>query len=548
MGLGFEYKKNCFYIEDRGNILRPYQILYSDILSGCMFSTKEDYNKAIAVDHELNHYVQDLSIYACITEGFFMDYMAAFVRDLSINKTLQFPLDESKNKEYNTTKAVLSEEEKLKLDYYYETSDIYEFIYKTKHKKNSCDEYFYNSPNENVFEEMELSYTDLLESYAYHKAYWDFYIRATTAESCELLHIIVKENKVYPLWFENGQYFVNIKDINWNRPYQIVNFLLLIGLPCSHEPLLKYYEEEIPHNYHGSPAEFMHSITRLVLETALNIPSIDYIMSSVFHYGKNKDDFSPVHRFYKIIKKIREYGGFPDAKDGEDFFITFFNWVADEYEWPNFKETTDSIVIMLNNRVMANKECISSFQLRAVAKKNESFNVFAQIPPFKALGLINLPLLINNSEGIFIQHLFNDFTVDCSGLTNFYTEFFCQEMPTYKTIDDNENWNEAMENAFNNNRGAIKEIINRLFSNASYLTYRKKGTFSCPLALSGCPYSGERCQFFNEFTTVLGNCKKRVLRFAGKKMFSQKEDGNVEDCMYFNYLLDNKYNINKIEK
>ena len=89
----------------------------------------------------------------------------------------------------------------------------------------------FNSIHESLFTENPLSVDYILETYAYHKAYWDSFLYCNSHNE-SLLHEIVKRNKVYPVIFRNNSYVVNnLKyDIEWNKPYQVINLLLLLGL------------------------------------------------------------------------------------------------------------------------------------------------------------------------------------------------------------------------------------------------------------------------------------------------------------------------------
>lgn len=549
MAYGFTYKKNCFYIEDGSGVLND-PITYTSLLRGDSFSSIEEYEQAIALDHEINHYVQELSIYSCISEGFFRDYLAAYARELSKCDEIRFPLGSSDNRAHNF--ECVHEGNRGLLKCFYEIFDVYDFVFIQNHLKPEKDDYYYSEIAEPIFRKYSLKYNDLLETYAYHKAYWDYYIRNESGEGARLLHEIVEKNNVYPVrWRTDGFEIQNMKrQIEWNKPYQLLNLMTIIGLPfgVSHKEYLDYCEKDIPLNYRNSPSLFINSAQRIILETALNIPGLDFIMSSVTSGKYDKEVFSPVHRFYKILKNIREYGGFPDAVDGEKFFITFYNWAAKQNNWPSYQESSNSIISMLNERANKGEEAITNYQLLAVYHKNLSYGRFAQDIPTNILSMLNLPLLVQTSGKLSVLQLMNNFVCDVSNTLDFYQVMFGTEtVIKFKQLNQKMDQKEAFETIFMNSQAAIREILNRLFSEAAFRAYAYNGIFSCPLCKMGCPCATEGCKEFKLFDSVFENCEKKILRFGPIKSYLKDGGGNIEDCMFFNYLLDYKYNINKIQ-
>lgn len=546
---GFTYKKNSFYIETGDEILSD-PITFSGYLHGNSFSTKEEFEKAINLDHEINHYVQELFVNACITEGFFRDYLASYARELSVIKSVRFPLADAENAKFNKSLDV-SEEDKETIKTFYEIFEVFDYIYNQAHSKPHNEEYYYSEIAEPLFDHYSLKYIHLLEFYAYHKAYWDFFIRNESGEGADLLHQLTIENHVYPVKWRNNRFEIeNAKRyIDWNERYQLVNLMMIVGIPfgVSSKEYLDYCENKIPHNYRNSPSLFANSAHRIILETALNIPSIGYIMSTVTKGKYSKEVFSPVHRFYKIMKNVRDFGGYPDAIPGEDFFITFFDWCAKQNGWPTYQETYESIISMLYQRASQGHESITNFQLSAVYGKNTRYGRYAQDLPFTTLSINNLPLLLRSEHRFVIQQTFNNNVIDMS-FTDFYQVMFgTEEVKKYKALTPEMDFHEAYETVFNNGQAAIREILYRLFSGAAFNAYIYKGKFSCPLHKMGCPCSVEKCGSFVHFDDVFGRCEKKILRFGPIKSYQPDGGGNIPDCMFFNYLIDYKYNIKTIE-
>lgn len=547
---GYTYKRNSFYIETNRD-LRFNDVDFSNFLHGSTFSSKEAFKEAINLDHEINHYIQELFLYGCITEGFFRDYLAAYARELSCVKEVRFPLASRQNIEYNKS-LNLERDATETLNDFYKTLDIYNFIYKQPHFKPQTEDYQYSDIADPIFSKYSIKYTHLLESYAYHKAYWDFFFRNQSGEGADLLHQLVEDNNVYPIkWRDGGYRIEDVKqNIKWNEPYQLVNLMTILGLNFgeSNKLYLEYCEKEIPHHYMESPSSFYNSVQRLIYETALTIPSIGFILSTIMEHKYEKEVFSPVHRFYKIIKNIRDYGGYPDAVQGEDFFSTFFNWCAEQNGWPTYQETYDSIVSMLAERAYVSHEAITNYQLNAVYHKNIQYGKDAQNIPLEILATHFLPLMIRSKNRLLVLQMMNNAIFDVSLGKDFYqTMFETEKVTKYKPLTRDMGQDEIMEQAFLNGQASLREILYRLFSGAALNAYIYDGVFSCPLHRMGCPTVCDRCQEFKNFDNVFDNCQKKIFRFSTIKAYYPNGDGNIPDCMFFNYLLDYKYNILIIE-
>lgn len=548
---GYTYKKNSFYIEAEDDTLND-PISFTMLLNADTFSTKKEFETAINLDHELNHYVQDLFINACITEGFFRDYLAVCASELSKIDGVRFPLADSTNAKYNKALNLNSEDTEM-IKTFYEIFEVYDYIYRQDHFKPKTGDYYYSAVAEPSFDKYSLKYIHLLETYAYHKAYWDFFARNDSGNGAEILHQIIKDNNVYPItWHDNNYEIQNFKHfIEWNERYQLVNFMMTIGLPylggASNQDYLDYCEKSIPYNYRQSPALFAHSAQKIILETALNIPSFDFIMSSVTKKEYDKEVFSPVHRFYKILKNIRDFHGYPDAVPGEDFFITFFNWVAKQNGWPTYQETHDSILSMLYKRASYGKEAITNYQFCAVHNKNMHYGRFVHDIPFETLSFFNLPLLVRIKNRLVIIQFMNKMIVDNSVVDFYQIMFGTENVIKYKDLTPDMDKNEFFETVFNNGHAALREILYRLFSNAAYKAFVEKGKFSCPLHELGCPCSVEKCKSFTHFKNVFDRCELKIFRSGSEKAYLHNGFGNVPDCMFFNYLIDYKYNINVIQ-
>ena len=556
----FEYITNSFYIEDRGNAVRNF--FYGNkrginlaMMSGT--STDEDqFSKKAAINHELNHYIQDLSVNACITEGFFLDYLSAYARELSKVDGVKFPLIDNggHNRSYNQSLSSIPSDAKDLLRCFYEMHDVYNYIFLDYYVKPDKEDYRYGATLDPTFVENNhtISYKYLLESYAYHKGYLDSFLKETT-EGLKIAHNAIRKDKVFPLVFRDGNIGVreglNLKrDFIWQSQYQMVDFLMLIScIPASVKDYLNYCEKEFPENYFNSIAMQVHSAQKVILETALNIPSVNFIMGSIQRSHYDKDAFSPVHRFYKIIKTIRDNHGYPDAIQGEDFFITFHDWCARLNNWPTFEESLGSIAKGLIERAKMGEECITNFQIKALREKVRNYGKFVQQTPMEILSLLGLPVIFSNEDGLQVEQLLGNVHYNPSGLLTFYNVWFKTAINKYIKTEDNTPPKEFYSAIMNNQIGAIREILSRLFSKAAGKAFIYDGCFRCPLANNGCPRATEECNEFRNVNDVISKCEDRVFRMGDIHFYQENESGNTPDCMFLNYLLDYNYDLKSIK-
>ncbi len=555
MSYGFTYVKNCFYIEDGSGLLSNPLIL-TDLIQENQFNSLEDYDQALAFQHELNHYIQDLSIGACIVESEFLDYLSAFVKYFSWNESIIFPLADPANREENINLHCRDKNNKVQIDSFYELYDLYKYLFLDKHKKPHGAWYAYDDLSESYFDQYDLSYKDIIEYYAFHKPYWDYFTLASFTKSqdqIQLLHELVKKNNVYPIKWKDGVYYIeNAKRaLKWNRPYQLLNLLTLIGLPfIDNRFYLDYCENEIPNNYFGNRTWIFHRAQRFIIETALHIPSFRYITKSI-KYGKySKEVFSPVHRFYRAMKIIKDYGGYPDIKDGEDFFITFFDWIAGMSNWPSYKETFESLLSETYERAKNTKEAITNHQFLALYDKYTSFEVFASSLPNQILSKLNLPVAIrtNNSLSViqFFNQLFSDETYYNPCHMDFYDVMFKSPFISFQNVYLMMT-KEAMKWTFyNNGKASIMESIHRILYRAYFDAFVKKGYFCCPFHNHGCPNANPNCQQFTAFSSALENCNKSLFLKNKVRTYRPQGDGNTYDCMFYYFnteMLQTKTNI-----
>lgn len=546
------YNKNCFFIEDRegnftdsfinpinDNAYNAYDLL--SYLDNDFDSEKLD--AAISLQHELNHYIQDMSINACIVRGHLNDLLASMSIELSKCKDVRFPLFDHQNHVHNHS---------VKLDSKYagilktidELYEIRDFVF-GKHTKPDTKDYKFNSTNEDLFNNNEISVDYFLETYAYHKAYWDAFKHFEDKEEADKLHELVKQKKVYPVYCRDNSFYVDdyLFDIRMRKQYQLLNMLLMFSVDYDVKKYVDYCDKDIPKKYTDSLASFTHSIHQLIFEAALYIPSLDHILTEVYCNKKNKEQFSPSHRFYLIIKAIRDYK-LPEPKDGEDYFKIFYNWLAEKYGWLSYDDTYKSIATYLYERCNNYKEVIIHYQSMLTYHKYTDFKRFYQTQSDDIMRIFSLPLAIMSKNGLIFYHYYGTLIVCPTGLINVYDSFFgiINRYEYHSNIESSQ-----LKTIMDNQRGAFREIICRLFSIQVREKHLTRGVYRCPFSEHICPRASEKCRSFETFKEVFTNCKKNIFRGDNGNYLCDEHYGNTFDCMFYNYLLDIKYNINYSE-
>lgn len=546
-----KYRSGCYYIEqliDYGTFDEDKYPFYcqsriSNYLSNSpVGEDEESTQECIDLWHEINHLVQDLSNFACIVESELYDLIAGATRYLLSNGSgLKFPLFEASNIEYNN-RLSLDEEIKKEIASLEKIIQIYNYLFVEKHRKPDTKEYHFNSPNEDdFFERFSLSFNHLIECHAQLKSYWDVFYRAKDKKECDLLHKLVHNNNIFPINFENGKFNFNIQELKLNQDYLLVNYIIIIFVALygpNYEELFDYYKNKIPHQIHKSEAERIYNITKLVLEVSLNIPSFDFIYHAVEKGQYHVDDFCPPLRFYRIIKTIRD-NDFPPAKEDEDFYITFHNWVAEFLGWPNYDDTYHSIDTSLLIRYSRSKENLVAEQLKCIEFKKNNYKLFLSMPGYQVLQKLNFNLLFCNGQGLEIVDFIGRNHIYNPGFTNFYQEWFRAGLNNKRLhVNESDPDNVKIEKTIINNRSAIRERLCRIFSRAFTEAYLYNGYFDCPLSKLSCPYHTPYCESFKSFDNMSTFCKMIVLRLPRGNYMCNEGEGNCPDCMFLNYILD----------
>ena len=234
----FKYKKSSFFINDPKKELNfdyyGWHLAYLRGTVPIMKLREEIVEMLIAMDHELIHYVQDLMINACINEGFLTDSITALLSKVSGIKGIMIPLPFQDDQKYNKNISSLNSPEEIKiLEDLYLLVKLYNEIFIISHEDDSLEKYGPDILNEES-EKYHLSFKDLIESFAYHKAYWDFFcINRSPQPGTEMLHSLSLKYDLYPYSYDKDRFECNDfrRKIYWRRTYMLPYYLVLRSFP-----------------------------------------------------------------------------------------------------------------------------------------------------------------------------------------------------------------------------------------------------------------------------------------------------------------------------
>ena len=552
---GITYKKNRFFIQTTSDKIFLDKSFDGERISmlvrfaGSLVEEK-DVQEQIDLSHELNHIIQDLSIPACIVEADFKDTIRGYLTNMSKIKGIRFPFIDEDNRRWNMSITQISDEEKKVIKTVYYLYEIYSFLFLKSFYKPETPEFKIYSENERSFyyDISNISVTDLLETYALHKSYWEQYLCDSNSDDRNnLLHRLTKKANLYPYHIVDEKIEIDSRLLKLAKPYEIVQAMLMLVYCFDIKKLVDYYENDIPNHYTTSEAYLMMRLMMSVLETSLCIPSMDTILARIS--PETALQFSPVHRFYRILKNIYESDNMPDLVEGEDYFITFHNWIAAKNGWMDYNSTMASVFSSLYSRAEIGKEVITNYQMTALNYKFEHLTTSTFVFPIEIFRIVNMPLMVKVSDKLVSLFFLGTHTLNETRILSLYNLYFNpmdldfnEGIVKYKTISEEIPYDECLKRIQNNATGAKREIAIRMLAYETLQAFASRGHFSCPMRDGLCPHGCDKCSSFKSFRDIVPICNKRIYRGPTKKEMRDDNTGNSIDCMLFDYLLDYGFN------
>lgn len=431
-----------------------------------------------AVLHEATHLLQDLSLGSELQRDILVDVIDGMALNLTKERqsnlqTAQFPLQSQLEQHPEYGKHYLA------------------YV-------NGYNEIYQNGMviplrNPGAVRVIRLTTVDLLEAYAAARSY-----RFMTTFPHSYPHI-------------NRSFFNKNMDRRYNKVWTLFRYY------CAFEDR-DYRGETMTYNLGLDVVSFL-----LLCDIALHIPPVPWEK-----FEENKEDslpacYLPYERFFLALETLHRNDGFPDAVDGTDFYITLYNFLAEDNQWPTFEAVQNDWLELLRYRMQKMAFTTSDHYRFSVGifKRNHPNDVlFAH--PAKIFSICQLPVLIRYYEG----------------KNSFFEWMDFKETPFYSVMDNDPNaltrdpydimtsyynpWTfETAQSAFRQYGFSnvksfpltfLREIFCRIISKEFWSTAvdKKKKYFCCPLIELSCKDAKETCSCISDFSRLPQRCCVRV--------------------------------------
>lgn len=517
-------------------------ILYNIMTEG--MNSRLTLEMAVNVFHELHHYLQDLTIHACIVKSEIQDIQYKYLRLVSNIKGLKYPLFEGENKISN--KHIIESTTFIKdLQYLH---DIYISLFQSS----------YDVPNNfklvSICEEssssyhLSLCYQDLVEAHAYWKTLLNVLHFVKNDKQSKLVHDYLNDIHYFPFICKEKYIGCDEKTFKSKKKYLSAFFVFITMMGVS-KSFVDYFQKGDFTTFKNSEIEFYLFTFVCLLEISLSIPTPNVITKSI-RAGENVENFSVVHRFYRFINKIIK-NGFPLNVENEYWFKTLAKWLTNG-EVLNYEETDNDVGMYLEERAQLGGEIVATSQVRAMIHRKRYPYYFFNYIPIILLQNLEVPIFIYNNGKIDTIICFNngftDFIKEDISHLSCYDEFFLREnILKYKNQSKGFDLSILQHNA----RGMFREIINRQMAHSITESLLNGEYFCCPFKKGLCPYyqngkHGFYCNEIHDMSHVSQFCKSNIIRWLDYKKFVDDESGNFPDCMFINYMHDYHFNYTNI--
>lgn len=481
------YVKGCFCFEDRTNYVNGEIELsekFSKILHNLIYSSpvdESDIEDLVQMAHELKHLIQDLSLTSCQVER-------RLLSDISMFCSLRPNF-------LKEGQALLSKDGQINPFYFNERfvdpiavllCDYISFYFKYFLAKDKIP---YSGQRLTVwtkkaFDDISLSYIDLLESHAHFQS-----LKMILDKVNHNLVVPMETAKNVPRYFpmkvtEKGELLLDARQIKYNGRYfnPFILYFSATGSSIWWGDIINYFNTCFPKlsdTHPGVDVEVLNCLNfyHMVMETALMLPSYAFLADS-------NDDYNPVHRYVRVLNFISSLTRDRIYAYATGKFTVFFDECAAKYGWLSYKET-------LNTFKSSDKErntCIYDQCLYDACKLREDmdYNVFNFV-----LGPPKLPLVLRNDAHLRISYAEQKvFFADC--LYKNFSEAFFREYEKWQ--------NKELESVeMHNIQGAIlKDIAGLLCRNSVSKAFVTGEKLSCPLKNNECPHRCGLCDNIND--------------------------------------------------
>lgn len=260
----------------------------------------------------------------------------------------------------------------------------------------------------------------------------------------------------------------------------------------------------------------------LICDIALHIPALEF--NDCFQKDYTVPEYYlPYIRFAQIGITLARNNGFPDAVEGEDFYITLFNFIAERNGWPTFKETYDSWCAFLAKRMMQGFMVSDGYRILCAEYKrnnaNELFNTWLG-SFFVRTGIPALVRYYYDDESFFEYVRISGFTQ----MTVMDNHLISPFKDPYEIMTDEGYRNTWSADAFFKeiNKGGrtlwplkagttfLREIFCRIISKEFFRAVLEEDSLSCPMAKLRCLAKTDACYCLKNLTGLPERCSLAV--------------------------------------
>lgn len=423
------------------------------------------------VFHETTHLVQDLTLGSEMLRDILYDIISgqsfAFLKLFEMNeKELPLPLMQLEGYHRNEKTTALR--------------DLYDTIYK--------DYIYIDLPDK---KSIPIGTTDLVEAYAAARAF--HYMIQAEPDS-------VRSDRLN-LWFHNS---------NLAGAYRKAWTVYERTLTFENNP---YKGGTLTRNQALDMTAFL-----LICDIALHIPVPRF--DKCLEKDYEVPEYSlPYVRFIRIEQTLARNNGFPDAVEGEDFYITLFNFIAERNGWPTFCETYEGWCSFLADRMRSGFMVSDGYRMICAGYKKNHANELIASPPGSFFIRTGIPVLVRyyKKNDSFFEYV----RISGLGQMTVMDNHLCNPLKDPYVIMTNADYrNPWSANSFFEEMGKkegflwcfragdtfLREIFCRILSKEFYRAVQEKTCLSCPLAELRCLAKTDECHCLKNLTKLPDHC------------------------------------------
>lgn len=263
----------------------------------------------------------------------------------------------------------------------------------------------------------------------------------------------------------------------------------------------------------------------LVCDISLHIPPF------LFYNEKMETQKVPEYglphvRFIRALQTLNKNGGFPDAIEGENFYVTLYDFIAKDHGWPAFARVTKQwnqfFVSRLKSGVMVSdvyRSVVADFK----GKKGSAIIFNPPVQLFSELGIPVLVRYFSEKESFFeYTHIIgkcyfavmdNSFISPTRNPRTVMEQYY--NVWTWDRLIDAAQ-KEGMKCIWDMSTIFLREIYCRIISKNFYRSAVQESCFSCPVIDLNCREQLQSCHSIKSFRELPENCCLKIwFRDAG---------------------------------